>query len=67
MSTIVTPQQFLRQAGKLFRTHPELKSRFAKVLAELQTDPFLHHLELLPRNPRSVLRNSCFALYVITG
>ncbi len=48
MYTIVTPQQFLRQARKFFKKHPELKSRFAKVLEDLQTDPFQPHLELHP-------------------
>lgn len=48
MYTIVTPEQFLRQARTCFRKHPELKPRFAKVLGELQTDPFQPHLELHP-------------------
>lgn len=52
MYTIVTPQQFLRQAGKFFRKHPELKSRFARILAELQADPFQPHLELHPLSGR---------------
>ena len=48
MYAIVTPQQFLRQARKFFKKHPELKSRFAKVLGDLQRDPFQPHLELHP-------------------
>lgn len=48
MYTIVAPEQFLRQARKFFRRHPELKPRFAKVLRELQKDPFQPHLELHP-------------------
>jgi addiction module RelE/StbE family toxin len=50
--TIVTPQQFLRQARKFFRKHPELKSRFARILLELQADPYQPHLELHPLSGR---------------
>ena len=46
--TITTPQQFLRQARKFFRNHPALKPRFAKVVAELQQDPFQPSLSLHP-------------------
>lgn len=49
MFTITTPQQFLRQARKFFKKHPDLKPRFAKVLADLQHDPFQPHLELHSR------------------
>ena len=48
MYVITTPQQFLRQARKFFRKHPELKSRFANVIADLQTDPFQSSLALHP-------------------
>ncbi len=48
MFTILTPQQFLRQARKFFKKHPDLKPCFAKVLADLQSDPFQPHLELHP-------------------
>ena len=48
MFIITTPQQFLRQAGKFFRKHPDLKSRFAGVIDDLQQDPFQPHLELHP-------------------
>ena len=40
MYTITTPQQFLRQARKFFKKHPDLKPRFAKVVADLREDPF---------------------------
>jgi mRNA-degrading endonuclease YafQ of YafQ-DinJ toxin-antitoxin module len=43
---IVTPHQFLRQARKFFKKHPDLKSCFARVLNDLQSDPFQPHLEL---------------------
>ena len=46
MYAIVTPHQFLRQARKFFKKHPDLKSRFARVLNDLQSDPFQPHLEL---------------------
>jgi addiction module RelE/StbE family toxin len=46
MYTITTPEQFLRQARKFFRKHPDLKPRFAKVLTDLQHDPFQPSLTL---------------------
>jgi mRNA-degrading endonuclease YafQ of YafQ-DinJ toxin-antitoxin module len=46
--TIVTPKHFLRQARKFFKKHPDLKTRFARVLSDLQTDPFQPRLELHP-------------------
>lgn len=52
MYTIVSPHQFLRQARKFFKKHPDLKPRFAKVLGDLQTDPFQPHLELHPLSGR---------------
>lgn len=48
MFTITTPEQFLRQARKFFKKHPELKPRFAKLLTDLQHDPFQPHLALHP-------------------
>jgi len=48
MFVITTPQQFLRQARKFFKKHPDLKLRFARVLADLQSDPFQPHLKLHP-------------------
>jgi addiction module RelE/StbE family toxin len=48
MFVITTPQQFLRQARKFFKKHPDLKPRFAKVLTDLQRDPFQPQLELHP-------------------
>jgi addiction module RelE/StbE family toxin len=45
---IVTPQHFLRQARKFFKRHPGLKPGFARVLTELQKDPFQPHLEMHP-------------------
>lgn len=48
MYAIVTPLQFLRQARKFFKKHPDLRPRFARVLGDLQKDPFQPCLELHP-------------------
>jgi addiction module RelE/StbE family toxin len=48
MYAIVTPLQFLRQARKFFKKHPDLRPRFADVLGDLQKDPYQPHLELHP-------------------
>ena len=48
MYTVVTPDQFLRQARKFFRKHPALKEKFARVVEDLQTDPFQAKLSLHP-------------------
>lgn len=52
MYTITTPLQFLRQARKFFKKHPDLKPRLAHLLADLQGDPFQPHLELHPLGGR---------------
>jgi len=44
--TIATPEQFLRQARKFFKKHPDLKPGFAKTLKALQVDPFQPQLGL---------------------
>ena len=46
MYAIVTPLQFLRQARKFFKKHPDLRPRFSEVLGNLQKDPFQPSLEL---------------------
>jgi addiction module RelE/StbE family toxin len=48
MYTIATPEQFLRQARRFFKNHPDLKPRFAKVISQLQADPFQPALALHP-------------------
>ncbi len=48
MYAIVTPLQFLRQARKFFKKHPDLRPRFARTLDDLQKDPFQPLLELHP-------------------
>lgn len=48
MLTITTSEQFLRQARKFFSKHPDLKTRFSSVIADLQQDHFQPHLRLHP-------------------
>lgn len=48
MFSITTPEQFLRQARKFFHKHPDLKPRFAKLINDLQSDPFQPSLALHP-------------------
>jgi addiction module RelE/StbE family toxin len=50
--TIVTPERFLRQARRFFRDHPDLKSRFACLVDDLQNDPFAPHLRMHPLQGR---------------
>lgn len=48
MYTITTPRQFIRQARKFFKKHPDLKPRFTKLIEALQEDPFQPHMGLHP-------------------
>jgi mRNA-degrading endonuclease YafQ of YafQ-DinJ toxin-antitoxin module len=48
MFSLVTPQQFLRQARKFFKKHPDLRPPFTQLLEDLQRDPFQPHLGLHP-------------------
>lgn len=59
MYAIVTPLQFLRQARKFFKKHPDLRSRFAKTLDDLQKDPFQPSLQLHPLSGRLT---GCYAV-----
>lgn len=52
MYVITTPQGFLRQARRFFKKHPDLKPRFAKVISQLQDDPFQPGLALHPLSGR---------------
>ena len=52
MYTITTPHQFLRQACKFFKKHPDPRPLFAGVLADLQNDPFQPGLVLYPLGGR---------------
>ena len=40
MFSVTTSEQFLRQARKFFKKHPDLKPRFAAVFEALKQDPF---------------------------
>ncbi|MBN1140263.1 MAG: plasmid stabilization protein [Deltaproteobacteria bacterium] len=59
MFRITTPRQFLHQARKFFKKHPELKPSFAELLAELQKDPFQPRLDLHPLGGKLT---GCFAV-----
>ncbi len=59
MYSIVAPEQFLRQARKFFKRHPDLKARFSLVISDLQKDPFAQHLELHPLQGRL---DGCYAV-----
>ena len=40
MFTVSTSEQFLRQARKFFKKHPDLKPRFSAIFEALKTYPF---------------------------
>lgn len=46
MYTITTPRQFIRQARKFFKKHPDLKPIFSRVVAALQINPLQPGLAL---------------------
>ncbi len=46
MFTLVAPKQFLRQALKFLKRHPDLQPRFVRILNDLQADPFQPSPEL---------------------
>jgi len=48
MYTIAASERFLRQARGFFKQHPDMRPRFATVLAELHNDPFQPGLALHP-------------------
>ncbi|MEK7773172.1 MAG: plasmid stabilization protein [Deltaproteobacteria bacterium] len=58
MYAVVAPAQFLRQARKFFRKHPDLKPRFKKLLEALQDEPFRPSPGL---HPLSGKLSSCYA------
>ena len=59
MYTLITPQQFLRQARKFFKKHPDVRERFANVIGDLQQDPFQTHLGLHALGGKL---NGCYAI-----
>ncbi len=46
--TLVWTAHFTRSANKFTQDHPDLKKRFAKVLLDLEQDPFQPYLRLHP-------------------
>ena len=48
MYVIQATDQFLRQAKKFFKKHPDLKARFAKLVTTLARDPLQPSLRLHP-------------------
>lgn len=46
MYTLVWTPRFTRTAEKFARRHPDLRSRFAATLRDLERDPFQPHLKL---------------------
>lgn len=48
MFSVTTSEQFLRQARKFFKKHPDLKPRFASAFESLKEDPFQPGLGLHP-------------------
>lgn len=48
MYRLVTTSRFDRRSARFRRAHPELKHRLARVLRDLEADPFQPHLRLHP-------------------
>jgi len=48
MYAVQTTDQFLRQAKKFFKKHPDLKPHFGRLVTELTKDPFQSARELHP-------------------
>ena len=46
--TLIASQHFRRRLARFERTHPELRARIARVLRNLEADPFQPHLRLHP-------------------
>ncbi|MCC6627317.1 MAG: plasmid stabilization protein [Chloroflexi bacterium] len=46
--TVTTIPRFDRLARRFFRRHPDLRDRFARLVHELEVDPFQPHLRLHP-------------------
>jgi addiction module RelE/StbE family toxin len=46
--SVSTSEQFIRQAKKFFKKHPDLRSRFTSIFEDLQKDPFQSGLGLHP-------------------
>ncbi len=48
MYRLVSTSRFDRRSAKFSRAHPELRTRLARVLRDLEADPFQPHLRLHP-------------------
>lgn len=48
MYRVTASEQFLRQARKFFKKHPEVRPRFAAIFEALKLDPFQPSLGLHP-------------------
>jgi addiction module RelE/StbE family toxin len=48
MYSILATDQFLRQARKFFKKHPDLKARFGGLVKAMSEDPFQSSLSLHP-------------------
>ena len=46
--TLVASRHFRRRLAKFERAHPELRTKIARVLRDLEADPFQPHLRLHP-------------------
>lgn len=44
MYTLAWTSGFTRSAGKFLKQHPDLREKFAAILADLERDPFQPHL-----------------------
>jgi addiction module RelE/StbE family toxin len=62
--SVIAPEQFLRQARKFLKRHPDLKPRFSMIISDLQQDPFAPHLELHPLRGRL---EGCYAISLTHG
>ncbi len=58
MYAVTAPRQFMRQARKFFKKHPDLKPRFKRLLEAMQNDPFRTSLGLHPLSGRL---SACYA------
>ena len=44
MYSLLTTEYFLRKSRKFLKKHPDLRSRYARVIDDLKEDPFARHL-----------------------
>lgn len=46
--TLITTHTFLRRSRKFFKKNPDLKTKFAEIVRDLQQDPLQPHLKIHP-------------------